>query len=331
MKFFTLALFLGVISADQLEDLQDEADLFSVRVSKAGQAQIEKEFDDVHHTVHKIENSRPVRNLKNSLKKFAKTKEYANLKALDKKFYASPEGQKLIAEWKDVGMTLKNHVKIDKKADHLHFYVPNEKMVELSDELTDVAYEYKYLEGSAWDKAYEAGFKAALATKQAAQVGRRWNTFKASPEGKTLKKEMVDLKMAIKNNVKVSDLPDEFEDEADLVHIHVSDEGRKAIEKELDDLEMVAKKIKDNRPVRNLKNSIKKWDKSAEVDDLRELDKQFLASPEGKKLMLEWEDFGHALKEHVKHDNKGIHVDHAGMQIMEDEVDDIDHEYKELA
>lgn len=231
-------------------------------------------------------------------------------------------------------MTLKDNVKYQKVNGHQHFYMPNNAFTELSDELTDVAYEYKYLEGSAWDKAYEAGFKAAFSTKQAAQVGRRWKTFKASPEGQALKKEMVELKNSLKKNVMVSDLPDDsddFEDEADLVHVHVSDAGRKAIEKELDDIEMVAKKIKDNRPVRNLKNSIKKWDKSAEVDDLRELDKQFLASPEGKKLMLEWEDFGHALKEHVKHDNKGIHVDHAGMQIMEDEVDDIDHEYKELA
>jgi len=39
--------------------------------------------------------------------------------------------------------------------------------------------------------------------------------FKASAEGKALKKEMVDLKMAIKKNLKITDL-DSSDDEEDL-------------------------------------------------------------------------------------------------------------------
>jgi len=38
-----------------------------------------------------------------------------------------------------------------------------------------------------------------------------------------------------------------------------------------------------------------------------------------------------ALKAHIKKTPKGIHIDHDGMQIIEDEADDIEHEYKMLS
>lgn len=41
----------------------------------------------------------------------------------------------------------------------------NSAVDDLSDELDDVEGQYKHLEGSKWDKAYEAAVKKAFATK----------------------------------------------------------------------------------------------------------------------------------------------------------------------
>jgi len=71
----------------------------------------------------------------------------------------------------------------------------------------DVLAEYKGLEGSKWDKAYTAGWKAATHNKETASLKRRMHSFKMSAEGKALRKEMIDLKHAIKKNLKVTDIP----------------------------------------------------------------------------------------------------------------------------
>ena len=92
--------------------------------------------------------------------------------------------------------------------DGVHF--ANEHMDELSDELNDVAHQYEKLDGSKWDKAYEAGWKAALSTKEAKSLGRRAETFKNSEEGQMLKKEIQELKGALHKHVKVSDVPDSW-------------------------------------------------------------------------------------------------------------------------
>ena len=323
---FTIALFLGVVSANQLQDLQDQVDMLKIRISKAGQREIEDEMNDIPEVMQKIKGTKPVRNLKSSLERWAHTKEVANLKALDKKFYSSPEGQRLIHEWKDVGDVLKTNLKHEK--DGVHF--ANEHMDELSDELNDVAHQYEKLEGSKWDKAYEAGWKAALSTKQARSVGRRFKSFKKSEEGQALGKELKELKMAIHKNVKVTDVPDSWKDEAELLKVHVSPEGQAAIEKEFNDIGVVAEKIKNTKPVRNVGNSLERWAHSDEMAALKKLDQEFLASEEGKELMAEWKDFGEALKTHIKETKNGIHIDEEGMEIIEDEADDVEHEYKML-
>lgn len=48
MKFLTIALFVGAISATEFEEIEDElADLLKISVSKKGQKVIEKEAKDV--------------------------------------------------------------------------------------------------------------------------------------------------------------------------------------------------------------------------------------------------------------------------------------------
>jgi len=116
MKFATLAIFLGVISAEQFdEELINE---LKIEISKAGQRAIEKEARDVGMTLKKIENSKPVRNLEASFKRFAHTKEVHQIEQLDKKFLASPAGKRLMKEWRDVGQELKAHLKKTKNGIH---------------------------------------------------------------------------------------------------------------------------------------------------------------------------------------------------------------------
>lgn len=77
--------------------------------------------------------------------------------------------------------------------------------------------------------------------------------FKASPQGKALKKEMIDLKMAIKKHLKVTDVPkmDDSDDEEsdieeeldELLKISITPAGQKAVEKEGADVHNTAHKI----------------------------------------------------------------------------------------
>ena len=111
-----------------------------------------------------------------------------------------------------------------------------------------------------------------------------------------------------------------------MLKIEVTDAGAKAIEKELNDVEEVAQKIEHTRPVRRVKRSFKKWGATEEVQAIEELDKKFLKSPQGQKLMKEWKEFGEALKTHVKQTPNGVHIDSEAVEIIEEEAEDIEEE-----
>jgi len=340
MKFLTAALFLGVISAEEYE--QELAEMLKISVSPAGEKAIEKEGHDVEVVAHRIKGSQPVRNLEASLKRWLKTKEMHDLHKLDVAFWKSPEGQRLKKEWMDVGNVLKAHLKRDKTG--LHF--DNKHMNNLSDELDDVADQYQALDNSKWDKAFDKAWAAAFKTKQFASLKRRLHSFKGSKEGKALHKEVVDLKKAIRTHLKVTDIPKSWkkdmkkeaesssssddEDLEELLKITVTPKGQKIIEKEARDVGHTAHQIENSQPVRNLKASIKRWAHTKEMKKLEELDRRFLASPEGKRLMKEWHDFGVALKKSIRKTKNGIHIDNKAINNISDEADDVADQYDAL-
>lgn len=106
-------------------------------------------------------------------------------------------------EWHDFGVALKKSIKKTKNGVH----IDNKAIANISDEADDVADQYDALDGSKWDKAYTAAWKAATHNKETASLKRRMHSFKMSAEGKALRKEMIDLKHAIKKNLKVTDIP----------------------------------------------------------------------------------------------------------------------------
>merc|ERR1712139_731652 len=230
-------------------------------------------------------------------------------------------------EWKDFGEAIKGHIKVVHGGKGLH--IDQEGMHVLEDEMDDIEHEYKMLHGSKWDKAYQAGWKAAFESPEGKSLGRRFETFSESAEWQALEKELKELDGALKKNVKITDLPS---DATDMLKVHVSKAGHAAIEKEFNDVDELVEsdKWKFSKPVRNMENSLERWGRSDEVAAIKALDKKFLASPEGKELMLEWKDFGMSLKEHIKKTKNGIHIDHEGMDIIQDEADDVEHEYKML-
>lgn len=77
-------------------------------------------------------------------------------------------------------------------------------------------------------------------------------------------------------------------------------------------------------------SSLERWADSPEVKQLEELDKKFLASPEGKKLVMEWTDFGEQLKQSIKETPQGIHIPNKDLEAIGDELDDVAYEYKKL-
>lgn len=153
MKYFTIALFLGVITARdiELEEAKAAINALKIKVSKAGKAAIEKEARDVHMTGEAIKNTRPVRNLQSSLERWAHSKEMMKLQKLDQEFLASPAGKRLVAEWKDVGRVLENNIYENESGIH----IPNKALQEAGDELDDVGYQYKKLEKSKWAPKYD--------------------------------------------------------------------------------------------------------------------------------------------------------------------------------
>merc|ERR1712159_467628 len=239
---------------------------------------------------------------------------------------ASPEGKELFLELKDFSDGLKDHIK--KTPNGIH--IDHDGMQVIEDEADDIEHEYKMLHGSKWEKLYDDAWDKATSSPEAASVGRRFETFSKSAEWKALAKELKELDMALKKNVKVTDLPKDMQEEMELLKIEITKAGQAAIEKEFNDVFVVAEKVKMARSVRNMKNSLERWGKSDEVAALKALDKKFWASPEGKELFLELKDFSDGLKDHIKKTPNGIHIDHDGMQVIEDEMDDIEHEYKML-
>lgn len=87
-----------------------------------------------------------------------------------------------------------------------------------------------------------------------------------------LAKELVELDEALKTNVKVTDVPEEWKEGQNNLKIHVSDAGIQDIEDEWNDVENTWEDIEHSRPVRNLEGSLERWGHSAEVQHIHELD-----------------------------------------------------------
>lgn len=177
-----------------------------LKVEVHNQGDIEDEWNDVEATWDDIKDSKPVRNMGKSLKRWGESKEVDQLKALDKKFKASPMGKKLTKEWTDVFEELDGAVYHNKKGVH----IDNDALEEATEEMEDVEAVYKKLEKTHWKKDFDTAFKNVFSNKEAQSVYRRHDAFKKSEEGQALKAELKDFENSLKKNVEVSDVPDSW-------------------------------------------------------------------------------------------------------------------------
>lgn len=63
------------------------------------------------------------------------------------------------------------------------------------------------------------------------------------------------------------------------------------------------------RVFKNLGRDLNKWLQSKEVHRIAAIERQFYSSPEGKKLIKEWHEFGAALNKGIQKTKTGIHID----------------------
>jgi len=181
----------------------DAMNALHIKVSPFGQKRIGKEGMDVRRTAMKIKNAPATKSLKFAVKKWAHSAAANRVRALDKKFLASPAGKKLVKEWKDVGRVLKNNV--HKTANGVHFN--NGAMNKLSNELDDVSDHYEYLGTTHWNAKYDRAYKNLFTNQAFNKVKFAAKNFKHSPAGKMLGKEVNEFGMALKTHVKVTDVP----------------------------------------------------------------------------------------------------------------------------
>lgn len=202
-----LALLLGVVSANDLKALRNKINNLRIEVSELGQEVIENRANHVHDVAEEIRDTRPVRNLRRSLGRWADSREVRRLEELDQRFWNSEDGQRLARQWQDVGEVLEENVVETENGVH----ISNAAIEEVGDELEDVGDEYHDLEDSHWANRYENRWNDAKSNEEAERVQRRFKAFKNSEAGHSLKRAVKSLKRAIRNNVEVSDVPDDWE------------------------------------------------------------------------------------------------------------------------
>jgi len=122
-----------------------------------------------------------------------------------------------------------------------------------------------------------------------------------------------------------------FEDATNNLKVSVSKKGQFAIKKEFNDVKKTVKWAANKTEAGgNLKKALKNWAHSKEVANLKKLDKKFIKSPAGKKLIKEWKDVGRVLKNNLKKTKNGVYLPNAAMKKASKEMDDVAGVYKGL-
>lgn len=180
-----------------------------IEVDEEGQEDIMDEVDDIKETWEDIKDSEVVHNVGEAAMKWGTSEEVEELKALDKKFKTSEDGQKLMGEWKELGDIL--HKAIEKTPNGIKIH--NSKMDAVEDQVEEIEDEYEYLEHTHWNKDFHEAFDAAFNSPEAQALGGALHQFKVSDEGQELKGDIEDLIEELKEEVEVTDIPEHWKDQ----------------------------------------------------------------------------------------------------------------------
>ena len=149
-----------------------------------------------------------------------------------------------------------------------------------------------------------------------------------------LKKEMLELKRAVKQNLKITDMPDmedtddeeDFEELASTLKIVVSKDGQAEIEGEVKKFKVTEYKLLETKAFKTYKSDVQAWLKTKEVQRIASVEKAYYASKDGQLLLKDWKAFGVALKKAIKTDKetKVVTIDNEELNgDVQDELDDV--------
>lgn len=192
----------------KVTDLPEDDLMNAIHIKITDTKPIEEAADEVIETAKEIQNSRPVRNLQSSLERWGESPEAQAAGKLEQEFLATPDGKRLMTEWNDVFATLNDTVYESEN----HVYINNDHLQAVEDELQDVEYEYKKIGKSEWAPKFEQAYGAAFNNKEAKSLGRRFKSFQKSEEGEEITEAVDDFGEALKENVKVTDIPKRWQD-----------------------------------------------------------------------------------------------------------------------
>lgn len=108
---------------------------------------IERRANQVARYADSIKESRPVRNLGSSVRRWAESPEVREYQALEDEFLATPRGQRMQAEWEDVFRALGDAVQ---PTEQHGIHINNAAIPALEDELHDVGDQYEALDRTQW-------------------------------------------------------------------------------------------------------------------------------------------------------------------------------------
>jgi hypothetical protein len=119
-------------------------------------------------------------------------------------------------------------------------------------------------------------------------------------------------------------------DAMSALRVNVSRYGQKRISKEATDVFETAEKIKNYPATKTLRFALHKWAKSRAAMRIHRLDKKFIRSPMGKRLIKEWKDVGRVLKKNVYHNSTGFHIPNRAFNKLENELEDVGDQYERI-
>jgi len=190
-----------------------------VELEDNAEENIHEAAHDVEDAWNDIKDSDVVQDLGKAAMEWGTSDEVEDLKALDEEFKASEEGQDLMAEWREFGRIL--HEAIEETPRGIH--IDNDKFDDLEDQADEIKENYEELEETHWHEDFDHAFEQAFTNDEFENLHEAAEEFHDSEEREHLKDAVEDFFETVHDNVKVSDVPEEWMEELEHAHEEVEE------------------------------------------------------------------------------------------------------------
>eukprot|EP00356_Strombidium_inclinatum_P002298 CAMPEP_0170480898 /NCGR_PEP_ID=MMETSP0208-20121228/1552_1 /TAXON_ID=197538 /ORGANISM="Strombidium inclinatum, Strain S3" /LENGTH=335 /DNA_ID=CAMNT_0010753513 /DNA_START=21 /DNA_END=1028 /DNA_ORIENTATION=- len=177
--------------------------LIKIQLPPAGQKAVKKEWLDVEIEMRKFAQSPYAHDIKKNLHEWVQSDEYSSLNQtlhdFGKTELAHDIGEELeeaFDELDDATHDIDNGVEID-----------NDKIDDINKEFDEAGKELEKLKGTSWDHKLDEAFKNAFTEEHMKKVGEDLEAWGKTQNAKDLDKELKDVNKALKEHLKVTDVP----------------------------------------------------------------------------------------------------------------------------